>query len=254
MTPALTFVFHDHIVRPTVVAAVRSAIAHNRSAVVHIYCDPASIPRYQPLLPKAHFEDLTQYFGPLQTTRMDVAARRMPALALHQHGGWYLDAFDTLTLRTLPAVERFTIGEECWDARRRCPAACASPPGDAFAAAWLNAMKAVPDAHWEPTTEQKLVNRVIDSGRFPVERLPTGQLNWPSDSGFTGELRMSEDQVEWLLANAWVVHYYSRGARGIPYKEMNLTALRRCRNLDGWLPRLILHYSRGVPEGTGPTP
>ena len=252
MTSALTFCFHDHTVRPSLVAAVRSAMAHNRDAVVRIYCDPESIPRYQPLLPKAHFEDLTQYFDTLQTTRMDIAARRMRAFALHRHGGWYLDAFDTLSLRPLPDVERFTIGEECWDPRRRCAGICASPPGSPFATAWLTAMKGVPDAQWDHWTDQTLVNRVIDSGRFPVERLPTGRLNWPSESGFVGELRLSEDQVEWLLDNAWVVHYYGRGARGIPYKEMNLTTLRRCRNLDGWLPRLILHYSRGVPETPGP--
>lgn len=248
MTPALTFIFHDHIIRPSLVAAVRSAIEHNKNAVINIYCNPESIPRYQPLLPKAHFEDLTQYFGALQTTRMDVAARRMRAFALHRHGGWYLDSFDTLTLRTLPQVERFTIGEECWDAHRRCAGVCASPPGDPFAEAWLTAMKAVPDAQWDHWTDQNIANRVIDSRRYRVDQLFTGLLNWPSDTGFEGELRMSENQVEWLLDNAWVVHYYARGARGIPYREMDLTALRRARNFDGWIPRLILHYSKGVPE------
>ncbi|MCP3137347.1 glycosyltransferase family 32 protein [Pyxidicoccus xibeiensis] len=246
-TPALSFCFQDTHVRPTVVAAIRSAMAHNRGAAVHVYCDTASITRYQPLLPKARFEDLSQSFAALQTTRLDVAARRMRALALHRHGGWYLDAFDTLTLRPLPEVERFTIGEECWDARRRCTGACASPPGDPFALAWLTAMKAVPDAQWDHWSDQTLCNRVIDSGRFAVDRLPTGRLNWPSESGFTGELRLSEDQIEWLLDNAWVIHYFGRGARGLAYKEMDLTNLRRCRNLDGWLPRLILHYSKGLP-------
>ncbi|MBJ6764104.1 hypothetical protein JGU66_25300 [Myxococcaceae bacterium JPH2] len=248
MTPSLLFCFHGGPLRPTAIAAVRSAISHNPQATVRAWCDASALALYQPLLPSVLFEDLAVHFEALGTTRVDIAARRMRALALYRHGGWYLDAFDTLTLRPLPAVERFTVGEECWDPRRRCAGVCASPPGDAFAAAWLEAMKAVPESTWDHWTDQTVCNRLIDSRRFTVEALPTGRLNWPSESGFTGELRLSEDQIAWLLENAWVLHYFGRGARGVPYKEMNATTLRRCRTLNGWLPRLILHHARALPR------
>jgi|GEM_PF-3868984 len=251
MTPALNFCFHGGALRPTVVAAIRSAMKHNPQARTFIYCDEPGIRRYQPLLPGAHFEDLAEHCSRLGTTRLEVASRRMRAFALLQNGGWYLDAFDTVTLRPLPAVERFTIGEECWDSRRRCAGVCASPPGDAFAEHWLAAMMAVPEADWDHWTDQTVCNRLIGLHGKLVESLPTGRLNWPSESGFTGELRLSEDQVAWLLENAWVIHYFGRGARGVPYKEMGMSALRHCRKLGGWLPRLILHHSQGV---TTPAP
>lgn len=86
MTPSLSFCFQDPHVRPTVVASIRSAMAHNRNAAVHVYCDAESITLYQPLLPRARFEDLSQSFPALQTTRLDVAARRMRVLALRRPG------------------------------------------------------------------------------------------------------------------------------------------------------------------------
>jgi hypothetical protein len=248
MTSALHFCFHSNFVRPTVIAAIRSAIAHNPQATVYAWCDAATTALYQPLLPNVRFEDLSQHFNTLRTTNVDIAVRKMRALALHLHGGWYLDAFDTLTLRRLPPVEQFTIGEECWDRRRRCTGACASPVGDPFPQAWLAAMNAVPESSWDHWTDQTVANRLIDSGRFRLEQLPTGRLNWPSESGFTGELRICEDQVEWLLENAWVLHYFGRGAKGTAYKEMNAATLRRCRLMNGWLPRLILYHARNLPR------
>lgn len=246
MTPALSFCFHSATFRPSILAAIRSASEANPGARVFVYCDAESIRRYSPYLPSATFEDLGRYLDPLHTSRMEIAAQKMRALALQLHGGWYLDSFDTLTLRPLPAVERFTIGEECWDARRRCTGVCASPPGDPFATAWLEAMRRVPDRDWNHWADQELCNQLIDSRRHGVDTLHTGRLNWPSESGFMGELRLCEDQISWLLEHAWVIHYFGRGAQGVPYKEMDLARLQRCRALNGWLPRRILQFCQDL--------
>lgn len=251
MTPALSFCFHSHTFRPSILAAIRSAGAANPEARTFVYCDAESIRRYQPYLPSAIFDDLGRYLEVLHTRRLEVAAQKMRALVLQRHGGWYLDAFDTLTLRPLPQVERFTLGEECWDAGRRCTGVCASPPGSPFTTAWLEAMRQVPDEAWNHWTDQLLCNQLIDSRRYAVDTLPTGRLNWPSESGFTGELRLCEDQISWLLENAWVIHYFGRGALGVPYKEMDLALLQRCRELDGWLPRRILAWCESR-EQVGP--
>lgn len=100
----------------------------------------------------------------------------------------------------LPAVQRFTIGEECWNPARRCTGVCASPKGDAFAEAWLGAMNAIPDSSWDHWTDQIVCNQLLQSGRYPIDALPTGRLNWPSESGFVGELRLSEDR--------YILHYF----------------------------------------------
>jgi hypothetical protein len=247
MTQALSFCFHTESFRPSVIAAVRSASVANAGTRVFVYCDAQSIARYRPFLPFAAFHDLAGFCGDLGTMQLDIAARRMRALALHLHGGWYLDAFDTLCLRKLPDVDRFTIGEECWDPRRRCTGACASPRGGAFVRDWLAEMRRIPEERWDHWTDQIVCNALLDRGSHPADALPTGSLNWPSESGFTGELRLSENQIAWLLENAWVVHYYGHGALGSPYKEMNLVQLSRCRELNGWLPTRILEHCEQGP-------
>lgn len=247
-TVAISFCFHATRFRPSVLAALRSAQAANPSARIFVYCDPGSMDAYAPFVPAARFTDLARFHSDLGTSDPLVAARRMRALSLLLNGGWYLDAFDTLTLRALPEPRVFTIGEECWDQRRRCTGACAAPKGDSFAGAWLESMRRVRPGDWDHWTDQSVCNALIDSGRFAFEALHTGRLNWPSESGFTGELRLSEDQVAWLLEHAWVLHYFGRGALGQAYKEMDLAALRRCRELGGFVPRLVLSFCEREPR------
>jgi len=246
--PTISFCLVDHRVRPTAVAAIRSAQAANPDARVLFHGDEATWDLYGRVLPGVEFRALEPNLARLGTSRLDVAVRKCRALALLENGGWYLDALDTLTFRPLPEVDSFTIGEECWDPRRRCTGVCASPRGGGAVGRWLEAMVRWPDAAWDHWTDQALCNRLLDEGLGPAVTLPTGRLNWPSESGFTGELRLCEDQIAWLEDNAWVVHYYGRGALGVAYKEMDLVQLERARALDGWLPRLVLRWCEDLPR------
>lgn len=240
--PAITFCFIDERVRPSAVAAMRSAQHENPESQLRVYCDAATRAMYSPRTRGIEYRTLADHYRALGTSRPEVAVRRMRALALVRHGGWYLDAFDTLTLARLPAPSRFTVGEECWQPGRYCSGVCASLPGDDRAAAWLARMVRMHPSDWDHWSDQRALHDVLAG--HAVEALPTGRLNWPSESGFVGELRLSEEQVAWLLHEAWVIHYFGRGAFGTAYKEMDEDSLERCHELGGWLPQQILKWYR----------
>jgi hypothetical protein len=109
-------------------------------------------------------------------------------------------------------------------------------------------MLAVPDRAWNHWTDQVACAEVARSGAHAVTTLPTGVLNWPSETGFVGEIRLSEEQVAWVSENAWVLHYFGRGAFGQAYKDMDLATLRRCGAFGGWIPRMLLsHIDEATP-------
>ena len=242
-TDSITFCIVDDHFRPSVLAAINSAAYHNRQATVRVFCNDLAREIYSPRLDAVEFHSIHSAAASLNTDQAAIAERRMRAYALHEFGGWYIDAFDTITMRALPAVERFTVGESCWR-NYVCAGIVASCKGSPIAAEWLQRMIDVPDNQWDHWTDERTLGEIAADHRFndQYDRLDTGKLNWPSETGWHGELQLSENHVQWLHENAWIVHYFYRGAFRLAYKEMTLEQIQYCEAMGGWIPRQILRF------------
>ena len=242
-TDSISFCVVDDHFRPSVLAAINSARFHNPAATIRIFCNDLAREIYAPRLDTVDFHSLHSAAGTLHTTVEPIAERRMRAYSLWKFGGWYIDAFDTITLRQLPAVDRFTVGESCWS-NFVCAGIAAAPKGCPIAAEWLTRMIATPDETWDHWTDERTLGAIAVDSRFvdQYDRLDTGKLHWPSETGWGGELMLSENHVSWIYQHAWIVHYFFRGAFDMPYKEMTIEQIEHCAEMCGWLPREIVRF------------
>lgn len=248
MTPtkSITFCLVDDNFRPTAMAAINSAAYFNPDANIHIYCNRTV---------ETIYKWRTEYSGRsapsfhvLDSEVPHIDERLTRARALQRHGGWYIDAFDTITLRQLPEPDRFTVGESCWR-DWLCAGVVASDRESPITAEWLRRMEAIEPHEWDHWTDERTLQTLLhEPGVDEFDRLDTGKINWPSETGWGGEIPLSENQIRWLIENAWIIHYFYRGAFDLAYKSMTLDQLQYCARLGGWFPRMIVDFQK-MPAG-----
>jgi hypothetical protein len=240
-TKSISFSLVDDDFRPSVLAAINSAAKQNPLAAIRVYCTKNVERTYASRTSDVLFFDLASFYDTLDCTDPQIVTRLMRPVVLMTHGGWYIDAFDTITLRTLPEPSEFIIGEECWNGKRWCAGIVGSHPSSPLLNQWLSLMQLIPKNEWNHWTDQDICNRLLQTTSEQFSSLSTYVFNWVSESGFTGEIRLSEQQIRWCQENAWVLHYFGRGAFGVSYKQMSLSQLEEASDLCGWIPQLILN-------------